>query len=54
MKFALLSFKDILKTIYRKPRYKLLDEIFIKDISNIIGSYLFTLSKLNSNGKRIL
>jgi hypothetical protein len=52
--FALLKFKDILKNKVRKTRYKLLDEYFISDISNIIASYIFTLSKLNPNKKRIL
>jgi hypothetical protein len=54
MVFALLKFKDILKSRYRKPIYKKLDKMYINDISNIIGSYLFTLSKLNNRGKRIL
>jgi hypothetical protein len=54
IEFALLKFKDIFKSKYRKPRYELLDKYFIKDISNIIGTYLFTLSNLNPNGKRIL
>jgi hypothetical protein len=54
IKFALLKFKDILKSKIRKPIYNELDKIYIKDISNIIGSYLFTLSKYNNINKRIL
>jgi hypothetical protein len=54
IKFALLKFKDILKSKIRKPKYKVLDQFFVKDISNIIGSYLFTLSKHNKTNKRIL
>jgi hypothetical protein len=53
IRFALLKFKDILKIKVRKPIYNELDKYNIKDISNIIGSYLFTLSKLNLNGKRV-
>jgi antitoxin component YwqK of YwqJK toxin-antitoxin module len=52
--YALLKFKDILKSKYRKPIYKLLDNYFISDLSDIISSYLFTLSNLNKTNKRIL
>jgi hypothetical protein len=51
--FALLKFKNVLNSKIRKPRYKLLDRHFIPDISDIIGTYLFTLSKYNFTGKRI-
>jgi hypothetical protein len=54
IEFALLKFKDILKSKVRKPVYEKLDKYFIKDISNIVGTYLFTMSNLNPNGKRIL
>jgi antitoxin component YwqK of YwqJK toxin-antitoxin module len=54
IQFPLLKFRDILKSRYRKPIYKLLDKFFIPDISNIVGSYLFTLSKYNETNKRIL
>jgi hypothetical protein len=54
IEFILLKLKDILKSKYKKPRYELLDKYFIKDITNIISSYVFTLSKLNTNCKRIL
>jgi antitoxin component YwqK of YwqJK toxin-antitoxin module len=47
--FALLKFKDILKTRYRRPIYLEIDKFFIQDISDIIGSYLFTVSKFNPN-----
>jgi hypothetical protein len=54
IKFALLKFKDILKTRYRKLIYNELDKYNIRDISDIIGSYIFTLSKYNKINKRIL
>jgi antitoxin component YwqK of YwqJK toxin-antitoxin module len=50
--FALLKFKDRLKSKVRKPKYELLDKYFISDISNIIISYMYTLSSLNIKGKR--
>jgi hypothetical protein len=54
IEFALLRFRDVLKSKVRKPKYELLDKYFIKDISNIIATYLFTMSSLNPNGNRIL
>jgi antitoxin component YwqK of YwqJK toxin-antitoxin module len=54
IKFALLKFRDILKNKVRKPIYNELDKYNIKDISNIIGLYLFTISNININGNRIL
>jgi hypothetical protein len=52
IKYALLKFKDILKSKIRKSIYNELDKIYIKDISNIISSYLFTLSKIKFKWKK--
>jgi antitoxin component YwqK of YwqJK toxin-antitoxin module len=52
--FAFLKFRDILKSRYRKPIYNEIDKIYMPNITNIITSYLFTLSKFNLTEKRVL